>query len=141
MSWVIKYFPFNGGGKGQTLPPPRGVFKVRIYCQIKLDSQFEQNAVRKFERLQRAREINRIQKVLEGANIKLSSVATDVLGKSGRAMIEVMIDGIEDPNILAELAQKQLKNKKEELKRALNGLIGPHQKLMLKDSITSYRFS
>jgi hypothetical protein len=42
-------------------------------------------------------------------------------------MIEALIDGIEDPNILAELAQKQLKNKKEELKRALNSLIGPHQ--------------
>jgi hypothetical protein len=58
---------------------------------------------------------------------KLSSVITDVLGKSCRAMIEALIDGIEDPNILAELAQKQLKNKKEELKRALNSLIGPHQ--------------
>jgi len=60
---------------------------------------------------ERAREINRIQKVLEGANIKLSSVASDVLGKSGRAMIEAIIAGEEDPVILSELAQSKLKTK------------------------------
>jgi len=80
---------------------------------------------------ERAREVNRIQKVLEGANIKLSSVASDVLGKSGRAMIEAMIAGEENPELLSELAQRRLKNKKEDLKRALNGLMGNHQKLML----------
>lgn len=80
---------------------------------------------------ERAREVNRVQKVLEGANIKLSSVASDVLGKSGRAMIEAMIAGEENPELLSELAQRRLKNKKAELQRALNGLIGNHQKLML----------
>lgn len=80
---------------------------------------------------ERAREVNRVQKVLEGANIKLSSVASDVLGKSGRAMIEAMIAGEENPELLSELAQRRLKNKKEDLKRALNGLMGNHQKLML----------
>jgi transposase len=80
---------------------------------------------------ERAREANRVQKVLEGANIKLSSVASDVLGKSGRAMIEAMIAGEESPELLSELAQRRLKNKKAELKRALNGLMGNHQKLML----------
>ncbi|GIQ62859.1 IS110 family transposase [Paenibacillus cisolokensis] len=80
---------------------------------------------------ERAREVNRIQKVLEGTNIKLSSVASDVLGKSGRAMIEAMIAGEENPELLSELAQGRLKNKKAELQRALNGLIGNHQKLML----------
>ncbi|MCF6095396.1 IS110 family transposase [Microaerobacter geothermalis] len=80
---------------------------------------------------ERSREVNRIQKVLEGANIKLSSVASNVLGKSGRAMIEAMIAGEDNPEFLSELAQKRLKNKKEELKRALNGLMGDHQKLML----------
>lgn len=62
---------------------------------------------------ERAREINRIQKVLEGANIKLSSVASDVLGKSGRAMIEAIIAGEEDPVILSELAQSRLIKKKQ----------------------------
>lgn len=62
---------------------------------------------------ERAREVSRIQKVLEGANIKLSSVASDVLGKSGRAMIEAMIAGEENPELLSEPAQRRLKNKKE----------------------------
>lgn len=52
---------------------------------------------------ERAWELNRIQKVLEGANIKLSSVASDILGKSGRVMIETMISGKDDPAILAEI--------------------------------------
>lgn len=80
---------------------------------------------------ERAREVNRVQKVLEGANIKLSSVASDVLGKSGRAMIEAMIAGEENPELLSELAQRRLKNKKADLQRALKGLMGTHQKLML----------
>jgi transposase len=80
---------------------------------------------------ERAREVNRIHKVLEGANIKLSSVASDVLGKSGRAIIEAMIAGETDAVVLSELAQRQLKNKKPELIKALNGLMGPHQRLML----------
>ncbi|WP_126425848.1 IS110 family transposase [Brevibacillus marinus] len=81
---------------------------------------------------ERAREVNRIQKVLEGANIKLSSVASDILGKSGRAMLEAMIAGETDAVVLSELAQKRLKNKKPELIKALNGLVGPHQRLMLQ---------
>jgi len=89
---------------------------------------------------ERAREINRIQKVLEGANIKLSSVASDVLGKSGRAMLEAIVAGEEDPEKLSELAQRRLKNKKEELKRALNGLMGPHQKLMLETQLRHIDF-
>jgi len=76
---------------------------------------------------ERAREVSRIQKVLEGANIKLSSVASNVLGKSGRAMIA----GETDPEALSDLAKRKLRNKKADLKRALNGLMGPHQKLML----------
>lgn len=80
---------------------------------------------------ERAREVNRVQKVLEGANIKLSSVASDVLGKSGRAMIEAMIAGEDNPELLSELAQRRLKNKKADLQRALKGLMGNHQQLML----------
>lgn len=89
---------------------------------------------------ERAREINRMQKVLEGANIKLSSVASDVLGKSGRDMTEAIIVGEEDPEILSDLAQCRLKNKKADLKRALNGLIGPHQKLMHKTQLRQIDF-
>ncbi|MCE3198836.1 IS110 family transposase [Paenibacillus sonchi] len=81
---------------------------------------------------ERSREANRIQKVLEGANIKLSSVIRDVLGKSGRAMLDAMIAGEEDPVVLSEFAQKRMKSKKAELQRALHGLMGPHQKQMLQ---------
>jgi len=92
---------------------------------------------------ERAREINRLQKVLEGANIKLSSVVSDILGKSSRAMLEALIQGEEDPEKLSELAQKRLKSKKGELQKALKGLMGPHQKLMIEimlehiDSLTA----
>ncbi|MEW9674501.1 IS110 family transposase [Ammoniphilus sp. 3BR4] len=79
-----------------------------------------------------SREISRIQKVLEGANIKLSSVATDILGVSGRLMLDAIIDGVEDPEELAGLAKRRLKSKKEDLERALFGSIGFHQKMMLK---------
>lgn len=89
---------------------------------------------------ERSREVSRIQKVLEGANIKLSSVATDILGVSGRAMIEAMLEGVEDPRELAELAKARLKNKKGDLERALRGLIGPHQKLMLETQLKHIDF-
>lgn len=81
---------------------------------------------------ERAREVQRILKVLEGANIKLSSVASDVLGKSGRLMLEAIIEGETDAVVLSELAQRRLRNKKSELQKALNGLVGPHQRMMLK---------
>ena len=55
---------------------------------------------------------NRIQKVLEGANIKLSSVATDVVGVSGRAMLEAMIQGENDPEALATLARGRMRDKR-----------------------------
>lgn len=61
---------------------------------------------------ERSREISRIQKVLEGANIKLSSVATDnTMGVSGRSMIEAIINGVDDPQELAGLAKRSLKKK------------------------------
>ncbi|EPZ43400.1 transposase IS116 [Alicyclobacillus acidoterrestris ATCC 49025] len=80
---------------------------------------------------ERSREVNRIQKVLEGANIKLSSVASNTLGKSGRAILEAMIHGEEDPKALSELAKGRLKSKKADLQKALHGLVGAHQRMML----------
>jgi len=80
---------------------------------------------------ERAREVNRIQKVLEGANIKLGDVATDVMGKSARAMLESIVARNTDPESLASLAKGKLKKKREELIKALEGLISPHQIMML----------
>ena len=80
---------------------------------------------------ERASEANRLQKMLEGANIKLASVATDVLGRSGRAMIDALIAGIADPVVLAGLARGTLKAKEADLQRALRGVVGSHQQLLL----------
>lgn len=84
---------------------------------------------------ERAREANRIQKVLEGANIKLSSVATDVLGVSGRLIIRQLIKGEANPEVLAELAKTKLRKKMDLLKRSLIGLIGSHQKFLLQSQL------
>ena len=74
---------------------------------------------------------NRIHKTLEDANIKLGSVATDILGVSGRAMIEAIIGGEDDPQKLADLARRRLKNKKEQLQLALHGRVRDHHRFML----------
>ncbi|MDT8719761.1 IS110 family transposase [Clostridium sp. 19966] len=89
---------------------------------------------------ERSREISRIQKILQGANIKLDSVASNILGVSGRHMIEKIIEGNTDCNTLAELAKGKLKNKIPELKKALNGLIADHQKMILKAQLKHIDF-
>jgi transposase len=84
---------------------------------------------------ERAREASRIQKILEGANIKLGSVASDVLGVSGRAMLRQIIAGVDDAEQLASLARGRLKDKHEDLVRALRGIIGSHQRLLLAEQL------
>jgi transposase len=80
----------------------------------------------------RARVANRIQKVLEDANIKLASVATDILGVSGRAMLEAMIAGESDPALLADLAKRRLRAKLPELRQALLGKVTDHHRFLLR---------
>jgi transposase len=75
---------------------------------------------------------NRIAKVLEDANIKLGAVATDILGVSGRLMIEAMICGQEDPATLAGLARGKLKKKATALAEALEGSVTDHHRFQLK---------
>ncbi len=75
---------------------------------------------------------NRIQKVLEDANIKLASVATDVLGVSGREMLEALIAGETDPKKLAELARKRLRAKIPQLQLALQGRVTAHHRFLLR---------
>src|SRR5437879_1788190 len=75
---------------------------------------------------ERAQEINRLQKVLETANIKLAAVATDVLGKSGRDMLNCVIAGERDAEALAELARGRLRAKLPDLRLALEGRVEPH---------------
>jgi transposase len=81
---------------------------------------------------QKASVANRIQKVLEDANLKLASVATDVLGVSGRAMLEALIAGQEDPEQLADLARRKLRTKIPALQVALHGCVTEHHRFLLR---------
>jgi len=86
---------------------------------------------------ERARVINRLQKVLEDANIKLASVATDVLGKSARAMLEALLqEEVVDPAELSQLALGKLRAKREQLEQALTGQIKPHHRLLIREHLT-----
>lgn len=80
---------------------------------------------------ERARVANRIHKVLEDANIKLGSVATDILGASGRDMLRAMVAGEQDPKKLADLARRQLRAKMPELRLALEGHVTEHHRFVL----------
>ena len=76
-------------------------------------------------------EVNRLQKVLEDANIKLASVATDVMGVSGRAILRALLAGVVSPEALAELAKGRLRKKKPDLQAALQGRFRPHHTQLL----------
>ncbi|HEY7416605.1 MAG TPA: transposase, partial [Ktedonobacteraceae bacterium] len=89
---------------------------------------------------ERTQEINRLQKTLEGANIKLASVVTDVLGVSGRAMLQAVASGLEDAAALAGLARGRLCKKKGELSRALEGQVQPHHRFLIGQILTHVDF-
>ena len=80
---------------------------------------------------ERAQEVNRLQKVLEGANIKLAAVATNVMGVSGRDMLAALIGGEQDPEVLAELARGKLRAKLPALRQALHGRVLPVHLIVL----------
>ena len=73
-----------------------------------------------------------MQKTLEDAGIKLDSVATDVLGVSGRAMLTALVAGERDPQVLAELARGRLRAKLPQLRQALRGRFGDHHALLVR---------
>lgn len=85
---------------------------------------------------EKARYSLRIQKTLEDANIKLSSVATDILGVSGRSIINALIAGQTDPAQLADLAKGKLKTKSTDLQNALFGRLTPHHQFMLENLLS-----
>lgn len=80
----------------------------------------------------RARVVNRVHKTLETANIKLGSVATDITGKSGRAILDALAEGKLTPEQMAELVVKRMEAKKPALREALNGRVTAHHRFMLK---------
>jgi transposase len=85
---------------------------------------------------ERARIINRVEKLLESTNIKLSSVVTDVMGVSARAMLTELAAGASDPQALAELAKGRLRNKLKELEAALAGTLSPTQRFILAQQLS-----
>lgn len=89
---------------------------------------------------ERARAIQRLQKVLEQANIKLASVATDVLGVSGRRMLDALVAGQADAATMAALAKGRLRNKLPELEKALTGIVAPHQRFLLAQQLVHIDF-
>lgn len=101
--------------------PPRPIRELRdlVRTRTKLTAE-------------RAQHVNRIQKVLEDANLKLASVATDVLGVSGRLMLDRLVAGESDPQILAGLARGRMRSKRPQLAEALTGHVRPHHRLLIR---------
>ena len=106
-------------------------------------AQRELREVTRYRRIlirERGRVICRIQKILEGANIKLSSVASDIIGVSGRMILQAMINGIEDPKELAAMAKGKLRKKTQSLEDALQGLMGTHQRRLIESELDHLDF-
>jgi transposase len=101
--------------------PPREVARLRDLTRYRTKLVQE-----------RVRETQRIQKLLEDAGIKLDSVASDVLGKSSRDMLEALIAGERDPRVLAGKARTNMRKKIPELRRALVGRFDAHHALLLR---------
>ena len=107
--------------------PPTEIQDLRDLTRYRVELRQAQNRVG-----------NRIQKLLEQANIKLGSVASEVLGLSGRQMIEAMIEGEDNPERLAELARRRLRAKIPELRLALDGKVRDHHRFLLKEFLDEW---
>jgi transposase len=89
---------------------------------------------------ERSRTVRRLQKVLEDANVKLTSVATDIMGASGRAILRALVAGTTDPASLADLARGKLRTKLPALERALSGRLNDHHRLLLATHLAHVDF-
>jgi len=89
---------------------------------------------------ERARTANRLQKVLEDANIKLASVVTDIQGVSAWAMLQAIVDGNTDPEALADLAKGLLRKKRGQLVTALSGLVKPHHRFLIAEHLSQVEY-
>ena len=95
---------------------------------------------RKAKIQERGREVQRVEKTLQDAGIKLSSVASEVLGKSARLMLDAMISGTHDPELLAELAKGALRKKIPALREALEGRFTDHHALLIGQMLAQIDF-
>jgi len=108
--------------------PPAHIRELREVVRYRQSVVKEQAAV-----------ANRVQKLIESANIKLGQVASDVLGASGRAMLQALVQGERDAQQLAELARGTLKQKRPALRRALQGHLTPSQRWVLGELLGRYQ--
>jgi transposase len=84
---------------------------------------------------ERSRTINRLQKILEDTNIKLSAVATDLMGRSAREMLAALVAGEADPAVLAQLARGKMRAKRDLLVQALQGQFKPHHRVLISEQL------
>ena len=110
--------------------PPREIRECRFNQSLRDLTRYRTQVIR-----QRADESNRIQKLLEDCNIKLASVASDVLGLSGRDMLRGLADGVDSPAGLANLARGKLRDKIPELEEALRGVMSETQRWLLAEQL------
>lgn len=108
--------------------PPRQTREMRDLTRYRVSLTEESNRI-----------ANRIQKVLEDANLKLASVATDALGASGRAMLEAILTGEQEAEKLAEMSKGLLRHKIPELKLALEGRVTEHHRFLLRQLLDDLR--
>ena len=117
--WLAQLLEY-GLLRGSLVPPPP-IRELRDLTRYRVQQTRE-----------RSREVNRLQKVLEDAGVKVTSVLTDVMGVSGRAMVNALVAGTTDPQVLADLARGQLRKKLPALQRALVGRFRPIDAFLLE---------
>ena len=122
MSLMRRGWPTSGRGwVTASLVPPPAIRALRDLTRARTHITRE-----------RSREVLRLEKLLEDAGIKLSSVATDITGVSGRAMLEALIAGQRDPAVIADLAKRTLRRKIPDLTEALVGRFNEHHAFMAR---------
>jgi transposase len=126
-AWIAQLV--EGGLLRGSLVPPAPIRDLR-----------ELTRYRKHQTRDRAREVNRLHRVLEDAGIKLSSVATDVMGASGRAMLTALLHGTTDPAVLADLAKGKLRKKLPALRHALAGRFRGHHGFLIGQILAKVDF-
>lgn len=112
--------------KASFIPPP----EIRELREL---TRYRQGLVKELATI-----ANRVQKLIESANIKIGQVATDVLGVSGRLMLRALAEGETDAEKMSELARRRLRQKRPELKRALEGRLTKSQRFVLAELLTRY---
>jgi transposase len=110
--------------RGSFVPPPfiRDLRDLTRYRRVLID--------------ERTREVNRLHQLLQEAGIKLASVAADILGVSGRAMLTALVEGTTDAEVLADLARGKLRRKLPALRQALTGRFRPHHAFLASQILT-----